>query len=131
MDFNIHLYTMKKLLLFYILLSGCSSQAQKQTFDLASYTTPKGWKVDKKESTITFTIEDNTKGTFCVMTLYKTVDAGDNAKENFDNSWESLVKETFTETAPEMQPVSEDKGCLLYTSPSPRDRTRSRMPSSA
>ena len=25
----------------------------------------------------------------------------------------------------------EDKPCLLYTSPSPRDRTRSRMPSSA
>ena len=24
-----------------------------------------------------------------------------------------------------------DKDCLLYTSPSPRDRTRSRMPSSA
>ena len=24
-----------------------------------------------------------------------------------------------------------DKVCLLYTSPSPRDRTRSRMPSSA
>ena len=23
------------------------------------------------------------------------------------------------------------RGCLLYTSPSPRDRTRSRMPSSA
>ena len=27
--------------------------------------------------------------------------------------------------------VLESKGCLLYTSPSPRDRTRSRMPSSA
>ena len=25
----------------------------------------------------------------------------------------------------------DDRGCLLYTSPSPRDRTRSRMPSSA
>ena len=24
-----------------------------------------------------------------------------------------------------------DRACLLYTSPSPRDRTRSRMPSSA
>ena len=24
-----------------------------------------------------------------------------------------------------------NRGCLLYTSPSPRDRTRSRMPSSA
>ena len=27
--------------------------------------------------------------------------------------------------------VVEVRGCLLYTSPSPRDRTRSRMPSSA
>ena len=29
------------------------------------------------------------------------------------------------------EPVELDKDCLLYTSPSPRDRTRSRMPSSA
>ena len=29
------------------------------------------------------------------------------------------------------RPDQEDKSCLLYTSPSPRDRTRSRMPSSA
>ena len=27
--------------------------------------------------------------------------------------------------------LTEDQNCLLYTSPSPRDRTRSRMPSSA
>ena len=27
--------------------------------------------------------------------------------------------------------LTKDKACLLYTSPSPRDRTRSRMPSSA
>ena len=29
------------------------------------------------------------------------------------------------------RPLSTMKSCLLYTSPSPRDRTRSRMPSSA
>ena len=27
--------------------------------------------------------------------------------------------------------IGSDIGCLLYTSPNPRDRTRSRMPSSA
>ena len=27
--------------------------------------------------------------------------------------------------------IDTESGCLLYTSPSPRDRTRSRMPSSA
>ena len=29
------------------------------------------------------------------------------------------------------QKISSTQACLLYTSPSPRDRTRSRMPSSA
>ena len=31
----------------------------------------------------------------------------------------------------EESPSSEDMACLLYTSPSPRDKSRSRMPSSA
>ena len=30
-----------------------------------------------------------------------------------------------------LNPPADYKNCLLYTSPSPRDRTRSRMPSSA
>ena len=30
-----------------------------------------------------------------------------------------------------LEHLSQDLDCLLYTSPSPRDRTRSRMPSSA
>ena len=33
--------------------------------------------------------------------------------------------------AEEKKDMQQDKACLLYTSPSPRDRTRSRMPSSA
>ena len=34
-------------------------------------------------------------------------------------------------TAMEFDPYADGWSCLLYTSPSPRDRTRSRMPSSA
>ena len=37
----------------------------------------------------------------------------------------------YPEFAHELEVESEIKICLLYTSPSPRDRTRSRMPSSA
>ena len=32
---------------------------------------------------------------------------------------------------PKCVPIAKARSCLLYTSPSPRDRTRSRMPSSA
>ena len=38
-------------------------------------------------------------------------------------------KKQFTNEVTEI--VLKSYGCLLYTSPSPRDRTRSRMPSSA
>ena len=47
-----------------------------------------------------------------------------------------MAKETFERTKPHvnvgtMGHIDHGKTCLLYTSPSPRDRTRSRMPSSA
>ena len=38
-------------------------------------------------------------------------------------------QETFETTLASLE--AQDYACLLYTSPSPRDRTRSRMPSSA
>ena len=39
--------------------------------------------------------------------------------------------EEMAKVNPEYRIKSENFHCLLYTSPSPRDRTRSRMPSSA
>ena len=45
---------------------------------------------------------------------------------NDDGSEEQIIEVTLRP-----QNFSEYIGCLLYTSPSPRDRTRSRMPSSA
>ena len=47
----------------------------------------------------------------------------------YDWSESSLVLDVFTRHLGRLALVA--KGCLLYTSPSPRDRTRSRMPSSA
>ena len=52
---------------------------------------------------------------------------------------EVLIQEVQDEISAEMPErlrvietaQEKDKDCLLYTSPSPRDRTRSRMPSSA
>ena len=41
------------------------------------------------------------------------------------------VEHAFGETTIESKPERIATVCLLYTSPSPRDRTRSRMPSSA
>ena len=42
-----------------------------------------------------------------------------------------VAAEPEVEVTPEPAVAPEPEVCLLYTSPSPRDRTRSRMPSSA
>ena len=44
--------------------------------------------------------------------------------------WAFFIAFVGTRILPEPETES-NTGCLLYTSPSPRDRTRSRMPSSA
>ena len=41
------------------------------------------------------------------------------------------VEPTAEDMAMAIEAAAQNTNCLLYTSPSPRDRTRSRMPSSA
>ena len=51
-----------------------------------------------------------------------------NSIENIQASWVKLGHDGVSKL---LNAGVNDLGCLLYTSPSPRDRTRSRMPSSA
>ena len=50
-----------------------------------------------------------------------------------DKNQQAPIEEwsSFCETSLQGITIGEDYGCLLYTSPSPRDRQKSRMPSSA
>ena len=61
----------------------------------------------------------------CASTVITQVDQSDRDTAGaFDGVWNAKVVSTTTN-----QPLP--GGCLLYTSPSPRDATLSRMPSSA
>jgi hypothetical protein len=103
---------MKKILtLLFFTAWFLQAGAQKESFDLATYTPLKGWKKEKRDELIQFTKEDEAKGTYCAITLYKAVDASEDAKANFDLSWEALVKETLgVNTAPEMQEPAKENG---------------------
>ena len=53
---------------------------------------------------------------------------------NYNDNWnmqKTFVNEFASWIGTDMSAYDVDYSCLLYTSPSPRDRTRSRMPSSA
>ena len=103
---------MKKIILFSALCTLVGNAfAQKQTFDITTFTPPNGWKKQAAESAVQFSKEDATKGTYCIITLYKAIPGKPGSKENFDLAWETLVKEMVTvSSAPEMQAVTTENG---------------------
>jgi len=106
-----------------LLFSAATAFAQKETFDLAAYAPPKGWKKQAAEGAIQFSKEDAAKGTYCLITLFKAVQGTANSKENFDLAWTSLVKEMVTVSAPpEMQPVSAENGWEVQSGYAPFEK---------
>ena len=57
---------------------------------------------------------------------------GEGKKFRYDYRKDGKLDITFIRTSKKWKELKDNSvNCLLYTSPSPRDRTRSRMPSSA
>ena len=80
----------------------------------------------------------------CVLAFHKREEREEGAEGNAEGSWEERLwrwtacyfrsvraDDEILSVAREEKPAVVGIDCLLYTSPSPRDRTRSRMPSSA
>ena len=103
---------MKKTILILLAFSlSLIAIAQPSTFDLVTYTAPKGWKKEQTATMIHFTKEDAAKGLYCSITLVKSIDATASSKDNFDAAWGTLVKEMVTVSAtPEMQSPATENG---------------------
>jgi hypothetical protein len=83
---------------------------------------PKGWTKEAKESAIQLTKED-ASGAFCLITLYKSLPSDKEAKENFDASWEALVKDMLDiKTDAEMQPQVTENGWDVQSGHAPFEK---------
>ncbi len=101
----------KAISLFFFCLLAVAAFSQKETYDYATYVAPKGWKQKPTEGAIQFSKEDAVKGTYCLITLYKSLPSKASSKENFDLAWTSLIKETINvATAAEMQLPAKENG---------------------
>lgn len=103
---------MKKL---FILFISClllqTVFAQKETFDITTYTAPYKWKKETTASNIQFTKEDKATGSYCMIMLFKALPAAATPKESFDLTWTSVLKEMITiNSEPEMQPSASENG---------------------
>ncbi len=91
-----------------MIVAACVATAQQKSFDIVSYTLPKGFTEEKNADRLTVTKDGGSKG-FCIITVFKSIDASNDSKKNFDLSWQELVKNIIPVNEPQMQPtVTED-----------------------
>jgi len=83
-----------------------------ESFDILKFSSPKGWQKEAGKDSIQLGIED-ANGNLCLLTIFKSVPATENSKENFLLAWESLVKSLVTvKAAPQMQPPASENGWI-------------------
>jgi len=91
-----------------------------QTFDLATYSSPKGWKKETTEAAVQFVHQDSARGIYCIIMLLKSLPGTSVSRDNFNNAWETIVKEMVTPSAsPEMQPSGIENGWELQSGTAP------------
>jgi hypothetical protein len=89
-----------------------SSLAQTlDTFDIATFQPPRNWHKQTSQNSIQISTEDKANGTYCHITLFKSLPGTNNSKENFNAAWQMVVKELVTvSTAPQMATPVNEKG---------------------
>lgn len=82
-----------KLLVFLIISSNCLSQTE--TFDIITYTPPKGYKKDTKNGVVTYSKVNETNGTFCVIAIFASTPSTGDPQKDFKKDWNELVVVPF------------------------------------
>jgi hypothetical protein len=83
---------MKKIFfLFALVIAACRGIAQTETYDIISYTPPKGWKKEVKQSVVVFTYVDQQDKTWCNIAVYKSIGSKGTIEADFDAAWKELV----------------------------------------
>lgn len=101
----------KNIITIFALLLTIVSCAQTETFDIATYKKPKGWEKSTKEGLISYTTSDETKGTFCIITIYASSTTTGTAEQEFNQEWNDFAATPFGLTdAPETDTLTDDDG---------------------
>jgi hypothetical protein len=69
--------------------------AQKETYDLVSYTPPAGWKKEEKGNLTQYTKTDNKKKSWCQIFIAKSTTSKGSIEADFESEWQELVIKNY------------------------------------
>lgn len=82
----------------------------QETFDLLTFTPPKGWKKEVKQNLITLTKVDNEKKRWCVIGIVKSTTSKGNIDADFESEWNELVVKQYQADSMQASAVEEADG---------------------
>lgn len=103
---------MKKIFFFIVALCALSfSFAQKETFDLLTYTPPKGWDKSAKATILTYTLTNKQNNSWCQIGIVKSTISKGSIEKDFESEWQDLVVKNYAPSGlPETDAVKEAEG---------------------
>ncbi len=85
--------------------------AQKETFDIVSYTPPNGWQKEVTENTTNYIISNKTKNSWCQLGIVKSTNSKGSIEQDFDSEWQGLIVKNYKPTGtPQLDEVKDADG---------------------
>lgn len=100
---------MKQNVLLIISLAGSLLlSAQQQTYDIISFTLPKGWKKENVQNALQLSTTNNKNRTWAQIGIYKSTASKGSVDADFENEWNELVVKPYQQYGVSSQPLGID-----------------------
>ncbi len=103
--------------LFAVLFLVSLSARAEETFDVLTFSAPKGWTKDAGADgeMIRYSKAEAGGNGFAMITIFRSVAAGPDSKANFDAAWATLAQKTLGVKAAQMGAVATNNGWEIQT----------------
>lgn len=108
---------MKKIfLLFVFIVCMVTAFAQKETYDLITYSAPKGWKNEVLANSNNYIITNKTNNSWCQIRIIKSTASKGDIDGDFQSEWQELVVPNYRPTgAPQIIKTEQSDGWKIKT----------------
>lgn len=103
---------MRKGITILFLLCSLCVLSQQQTYDLISFTPPKGWKKDEKENVISLSITNKNTKSWAQIGIIKSTTSKGSVDADFDSEWQELILKPYQQYGVSAKPLSIDTQTL-------------------
>jgi hypothetical protein len=97
-----------------------TSIAQKEIYDLISYTPPTSWKKQTTETLVTYTISNNSTKSWCRISIMKSTTSKGDIDQDFESERQNLIEKNYPSTdSMQLNPTQELNGYKIKSGSSP------------